>query len=43
MFDDNLNYLGSQYKKRFHSTFNFKRITLKKGATKTSIPLIFGL
>ncbi len=43
MLNDNLNYLGNQYKKRFHTLFLQISKDPKKGVTKRGIPLIFGL
>lgn len=43
MLNDNLNYLGNQYKKRFqYILFNID-VSSKKGVTKRRIPLIFGV
>ncbi len=41
MFDDSLNNLGSQPKKRFHRPKKSTLFEGKKGATRIGIPLIF--
>lgn len=42
MLNGNLNYLGNQYKKRFHKMLFHMEFSTKKGVTKRRIPLIFG-
>lgn len=42
MLNGTLNYLGYQYKKRFHKMLFLIEFSPKKGITKRRIPLIFG-